>query len=71
VARDHLQPGIRTIVLETALPLKFEDIIREATGQQAPRPASVAGLEQRPRRCKLIAPSADAVMAYIARHCNA
>jgi threonine synthase len=71
VARDHLQPGIRTIVLETALPLKFEDIIREATGQQAPRPASVAGLEQRSRRCKLIAPSADAVMAYIARHCNA
>ena len=71
VARDHLQPGIRTIVLETALPLKFEDIIREATGQQAPRPTSVAGLEQRPRRCELIAPSADAVMAYIARHCNA
>jgi threonine synthase len=71
VARDHLQPGMRTIVLETALPLKFEDIIREATGQQAPRPASVAGLEQRPRRRELIAPSADAVMAYIARHCNA
>jgi threonine synthase len=71
VAREHLQPGMRTIVLETALPLKFEDIIREATGQQAPRPASVAGLEQRPRRRELIAPSADAVMAYIARHCNA
>ena len=71
VARDQLQPGIRTIVLETALPLKFADIIREATGQEAPRPASVADLEQRPRRCELIAASADAVMAYIARHCNA
>ena len=71
VAREHLRPGSRTIVLETALPLKFEDIIREATGQGAPRPASVADLEQRPRRCKVIAPSADEVMAYIARHCSA
>jgi len=71
VARDQVQPGIRTIVLETALPLKFSDIIREATGNEAPRPASVADLEQRPRRCELIAASSDAVMAYIARHCNA
>lgn len=71
VARQHVRPGIRTIVLETALPVKFEDIIREATGQAAPRPASAAGLEQRPRRCEVIDPSADAVMAYIARHCAA
>jgi threonine synthase len=69
VAREHLRPGIRTIVLETALPLKFEDIIREATGHAAPRPAVVADLEQRPRRCEVIAPSADAVMTYIAQHC--
>jgi threonine synthase len=71
VAREHLRPGVRTIVLETALPLKFEDIIHEATGQTAPRPASVADLEQRPRRCEVIAPSADEVMAFIAQHCNA
>ena len=71
VAREHHLPGTRTIVLETALPLKFKDIIREATGQDAPRPSAVVGLEERPRRCEVIAPSADAVMAYIARHCNA
>ncbi|RDJ97950.1 threonine synthase [Paraburkholderia lacunae] len=71
VAREHLLPDTRAIVLETALPLKFEDIIREATGQEPPRPAAVAGLEQRPRRCEVVAPSAEAVMAYIARHCNA
>lgn len=71
VAREHLLPDTRTIVLETALPLKFEDTIREATGQEAPRAAAVAGLEKRPRRCDAVAPSADAVMAYIARHCNA
>ena len=69
VAREHLRPGVRTIVLETALPLKFEDIIREATGRAAPRPAAVADLEQRPRRFEVVAPSADAVMTYIARHC--
>lgn len=70
VAREHLRPGMRTIVLETALPLKFDEIIREATGHDAPRPASVADLEQRPRRFLVIEPSADMVMAYIARHCN-
>jgi threonine synthase len=70
VAREHLRPGTNTIVLETALPLKFEDIIREATGQEAPRAAAAAGLEQRPRRWEAVAPSADAVMAYIARHCT-
>lgn len=70
VAREHLRPGVRTIVLETALPLKFEDIIREATGQAAPRPATVADLEHRTGRCEPMAPSADAVMAYIARHCS-
>jgi len=68
VAREHLRPGIRTIVLETALPLKFEDIIREATGHAAPRPAAVADLEQRPRRFEVVAPSADAVMTLIAQH---
>ncbi|MFB9123727.1 threonine synthase [Paraburkholderia dipogonis] len=70
VAREHLRGGSRTIVLETALPLKFEHIIREATGRGAPRPASVADLEQRPRRCEIIAPSANKVMAYIAQHCT-
>ncbi len=70
VAREHLRPGTRTIVLETALPLKFDEIVRQATGQDAPRPPSVADLEQRPRRCHVIEPSADKVMAYIAQHCN-
>ncbi|CAJ0683540.1 threonine synthase [Ralstonia wenshanensis] len=70
VAREHLRPGKRTIVLETALPLKFDEIVRQATGQDAPRPPSVADLEQRPRRCRVIEPSADKVMAYIAQHCN-
>ncbi|HDR9879677.1 TPA: threonine synthase [Burkholderia cenocepacia] len=71
VAREHLRPGIRTVVLETALPLKFADIIHEAIGQTVPRPAAVADLERRPRRCEVIAPSADEVMAFIARHWNA
>jgi threonine synthase len=69
VAREHRHPGLRTIVLETALPLKFEDIIREATGHAPRRPAAVADLEQRPRRFEVVAPSVDAVMTYIAQHC--
>ncbi|SAL63549.1 threonine synthase [Caballeronia arvi] len=70
VAREHLRSGIPTIVLETALPLKFQDIIREAIGQEAPRPVPVTSMEQRPRRCELIAPSADEVKAYMERHCS-
>ena len=69
VAREHARPGVRTIVLETALPLKFEDIIREATGHAPRRPTAVADLEQRHRRFEVVAPSADAVMTYIAQHC--
>jgi threonine synthase len=69
VAREHRHAGLRTIVLETALPLKFEDIIREATGHATRRPAAVADLEQRPRRFEVVAPSVDAVMTYIAQHC--
>jgi hypothetical protein len=30
----------------------------------------VADLEQRPRRFEVVAPSADAVMAYIGKHCS-
>jgi threonine synthase len=34
VAREHLQPGVPMVVLETALPAKFADTIREALGHE-------------------------------------
>lgn len=70
VAREYLAPDIRMLVLETALPLKFEDIIREATGQDAPRPGSLADLETRPKRCEIVPPTVDAVKSFVSQHCG-
>jgi threonine synthase len=35
VAREHLQPGVPMVVLETALPIKFAETIQEALGPVA------------------------------------
>ena len=45
VAREHLQPGVPMIVLETALPIKFAATIVEALGREPDRPARFQGIE--------------------------
>ena len=45
VAREHLQPGVPMIVLETALPIKFAATIVEALGREPERPANFEGIE--------------------------
>ena len=71
VAREQRLPGVKTIVLETALPAKFEATLREALGEGAPRPprpAALADLEQRPRRFSVMPADAEAVKRYIEAH---
>ena len=71
VAREQLEPGVPMIVLETALPAKFAETIREALGPDAPapqRPLSLQGIEQLPRRFSVMAADAQAVKDYIAEH---
>ncbi|MBT9503274.1 MAG: threonine synthase [Burkholderiaceae bacterium] len=68
VAREHLQPGTTMIVLETALPAKFAETIREALGVEPPRPAALADLESRPRRVTVMASDVDAVKRYVVEH---
>jgi threonine synthase len=68
VAREHAQPGVPMIVLETALPAKFAATIREAVGRDPPRPPGLEDLEQRPRRCKVMPADAGSVKAYIAEN---
>jgi threonine synthase len=70
VAREHPLPGISTLVLETALPAKFAETIREALGREPERPAALEGIEQQPKRFTVMPRSADRVKAYIAEHCN-
>ncbi len=68
VAREHLTVGIPTIVLETALPVKFAEAIVEAIGREPDRPASMRGIEQLPKRFVSMAPDVRAVKRYITEH---
>jgi threonine synthase len=71
VARAHLRPGVPMLVLETALPAKFAEAIREATGQDPQPPAALQGIEKLPRRFTVMKPDTGAVKAYIHGHCSA
>jgi threonine synthase len=70
VARELLEPGVPMIVLETALPAKFEATIAEALGPDvhAPRPAALLDLEQRPKRFQGMPADTALVQAYIRQH---
>jgi threonine synthase len=53
------------VVLETALPAKFEDALVEALGSIPSRPESLNGIEDLPQKFKVMDVSADAIKAYI------
>ncbi|MDY5589723.1 MAG: threonine synthase [Arcanobacterium sp.] len=55
------------VVLETALPVKFEQTIREAIGSVPPTPARFAGIEQGERRVLELPNSVAAVKELIAK----
>ena len=48
VALGYREPGVPLVCLETALPVKFGETIREALGREPERPAEFQGLEERP-----------------------
>jgi threonine synthase len=66
VAREHLEAGIPMIVLETALPTKFNETIREALGKDAERPRGFENIESLPQRFEVMAPDVAAIKRYIA-----
>ncbi|WP_137895910.1 threonine synthase [Ramlibacter sp. 2FC] len=70
VAREQCLPGVPMIVLETALPIKFAATIVQALGREPDRPAKFEGIEALPRRVQLMPADAEAVKAFIARHCG-
>ena len=69
VAREHQQPGVPMIVLETALPIKFAATIVEATGRAPDRPAKFEGIEALPRRVTRMAADVQVIKDYIAEQC--
>ena len=69
VAREYLKAGQPMIVLETALPIKFASTLVEALGQEPERPAAFLGIENLPKRVRVMAADVDQVKRYIAEHC--
>lgn len=66
VALEHRKANVPMLVLETALPAKFEDAIVEALGEVPERPASLVGLENLPQKSTVMDVSVDAIKAFIA-----
>ena len=69
VAREHLTPGVPMLVLETALPAKFAETIREALGREPGRPAGLEGIENLPKRYKVMPADVAAIKTYIEQNC--
>ena len=69
VAREHLQPGVPMLVLETALPIKFASTLVEALGREPERPPQFNGIEALPKRVHLMPADVSQVQAYIVTHC--
>jgi threonine synthase len=68
VAREHLTPGVPMIVLETALPAKFNETIQEALGRDADRPSGFENIEALPQRFVVMPADAAKVKDYIVEH---
>jgi threonine synthase len=66
VGLEHREAGMPLLCLETALPAKFADTIREALGRDPERPAGSEGIEQLPQRVMVVDPDAAQVKRYIA-----
>ena len=68
VASAFVEPGIPMLVLETALPAKFSDVIEEAIGQPAPTPRGLESLESLPQKVTVLPCDVASVGAYIREH---
>jgi threonine synthase len=68
VGLEQREAGVPLICLETALPAKFAETIREALGREPAHPAGFETLERLPQRFEVIEPDDGAVKRYIAAH---
>jgi threonine synthase len=66
--RSLASDGVPMICLATAHPAKFPEAVHRAIGRNPDRPASLAGLEERPRRCETIEADIAAVKEFVTRH---
>ena len=67
-AKELAGGEVPVVCLATAHPAKFADAVLQATGKNPQRPASLAGIEEREKRCEVIAAETATVKAYIEKH---
>jgi threonine synthase len=56
------------LVLETALPAKFSEMIEEALGMPAPLPPGLENIESLPQRFTVVPCDVASVRAYLTEH---
>ncbi|WP_053385416.1 threonine synthase [Leucobacter celer] len=66
VARERVEPGVPMLVLETAKPAKFPEIVFEATGERIGIPEHLAGLIELPQHVTEMADDEAELRAFIA-----
>ncbi len=66
VGLELRETGVPLVCLETALPAKFADTIREALGIEPPRPPGFENLESLPQRFERIEPDVEVVKRIVA-----
>jgi threonine synthase len=67
VAQELRDKNIPMLVLETALPAKFEDAIVEALGQEPERPAGLLGIENLPQKFTVMDADVAAIKDFIVK----
>jgi len=70
VALEYREPDVPMVVLETALPAKFEDAIVEALGHKPERPTDLMGLEDLPQRFDVMEANVAAIKQFIVDHAH-
>ncbi len=68
VGSEQRTADMPMVVLETALPAKFEETIVEALGHRPDRPAGMEGIETLPQRVEVMDASVGQVQRFIAQH---
>jgi threonine synthase len=66
VGLEQRRPSLPLICLETALPAKFAETIREALGRDPERPSKLEGIEKLPQRCEIMKADVEKLKAFVA-----
>ncbi|GAA2846835.1 threonine synthase [Leucobacter komagatae] len=66
VAREHVEAGVPMLVLETAKPEKFPEIVLEATGERLGMPSELAGLLDLPQHVVEMSNDEGALREFVA-----